>query len=207
MPILLFLKIHIYYFLNNPFCSVWFRAKCKPWFPLPSTWAWPQLMCLVENLWHREPWQHRAQMRERRNQSCTSCVHPQGSLQHLMPRLKVIFDWCLLQNLQTRSLRLFSSPFTTRLAKDMLLSLTLQWMEVGTISRRCLTFSEKWGQGWQWEQKPRSSPCGSTAVVGLLSSRAFATHWSSPESPLQWKSSRNHCFSSQAVLKKLIKLN
>lgn len=138
---------------------MWFKAKCKPWSPLPSTQAWRQLTCLLENLQHRGPWQSRAQMGERRNQSWTSCVHPQGSLQCLMPELKVVFPWCLLQNLQTRSLRLFSHPFTKSSAKDVLLSLTPRCTEVGTISKRCLTFPEGWGQGWEQEQKPRPSHC------------------------------------------------
>lgn len=79
IPVRLFLKTHIYYFLNNPFFSVWFRAKCRPWFPLPSTQAWPQLLCLVENLWHREPWQSRAQMWEKQpvlHQLCASTGIP-----------------------------------------------------------------------------------------------------------------------------------
>lgn len=170
MHVLLFLKIHIYHFLNNPFFSAWFKAKCKPWFPLPSTQAWPQLMCLVENLWHREPWPSRARMGERRNHSWTICVHPEGSLQHLMPRLKVVFDWWFYY--RTYRPKALLLPFPNKSSKRCAVESNPTTYEVGTTSRRSLIFSEGWEQRWEWEQKPKPSHCSwqvhshcSTAVL------------------------------------------
>lgn len=78
-------------------------------------------------------------------------------------------------------------PFTTNIAKDVLLSLTPRCMDVGTISRRCLTFPEGWDKNGSGNrnQDLLIAHGGSKAIVALLTSRTFATHWSSAEPSLQ----------------------